>query len=121
MRTTLDEYRKPKPEWQLVLDIDALSRSENENWIWVGATHLLPEGKHCLISLSRGGTDVKVIREFDIATGEFVQDGFNLPAAKGFVIDGFNALDPRGGAGWLDSNTLYVYTDFGPASLTELA
>ncbi len=36
-RTTLDEYRKPEPEWETVLDLDALGEAEKENWVWHGA------------------------------------------------------------------------------------
>ena len=32
-RTSLDEYRKAKPRWEPVLDVDALAKSENENWV----------------------------------------------------------------------------------------
>ena len=40
-RTTLDEYRKAEPEWEMVLDLDALGAEEKENWVWHGAE--LPE------------------------------------------------------------------------------
>ena len=36
-RTTLEEYRKDKPAWEVVLDLDALARQEAENWVWHGA------------------------------------------------------------------------------------
>ncbi len=36
-RTSLDEYRKPKPLWDVILDLDALAKTENENWVWAGA------------------------------------------------------------------------------------
>jgi prolyl oligopeptidase len=36
-RTTLDEYRKPEPQWETVIDLDALNQAEGENWVWHGA------------------------------------------------------------------------------------
>ena len=36
-RTTLDEYRKPQPQWETVIDLDALNKAEGENWVWHGA------------------------------------------------------------------------------------
>ena len=42
-RCTLDEYRKGSPEWELVLDLDALSASDGVSWVWGGST-LLDEG-----------------------------------------------------------------------------
>ncbi len=64
-RTTLAEYRKPAPAWETVIDIDALGRAEGENWVWAGATCLGPDYRRCLVSLSRGGADARVVREFD--------------------------------------------------------
>ncbi|HVF17008.1 MAG TPA: prolyl oligopeptidase family serine peptidase [Steroidobacteraceae bacterium] len=105
-RTTLDEYRKSEPKWETVLDLDALAQSENENWIWGGQlTCLAPDEDRCLVFLSRGGGDAKVVREFDLLKKQFVSDGFNLPAAKSYVA-------------WRDRNSLYVGTDFGSGSLT---
>ena len=105
-RTTLAEYRKAQPQWDVLLDLDALAKAEGENWVWAGSNCLAPDYKHCLISLSRGGADAKVVREFDLAKREFVKDGFFLPEAK-------SQFD------WVDINTLYVGTDFGPGSMTQ--
>jgi prolyl oligopeptidase len=105
-RTTLAEYQKAQPQWDVLLDLDALGKAEGENWVWAGSNCLAPDYKHCLISLSRGGADAKVVREFDLAKREFVKDGFFLPEAK-------SQFD------WVDINTLYVGTDFGPGSMTQ--
>lgn len=105
-RTYLEEYRKVQPKWDVLLDLDALGKAENENWVWGGFDCLAPDYNRCLISVSRGGADAKVTREFDIAKREFVKDGFNLPEAK-------SQLD------WIDINTVYVGTDFGPGSMTR--
>ena len=59
-RTTLAEYRKPNPKWEVLLDIDALNRQEKENWVWHGADCLKPDYSRCLVSLSRGGADADV-------------------------------------------------------------
>jgi prolyl oligopeptidase len=59
-----------------------------------------------LVSLSRGGGDAVVVREFDPNKKTFIADGFNLPEAKSDV-------------GWKDANTLFVGSDFGPGSLTS--
>jgi prolyl oligopeptidase len=105
-RTTLEQYRKPEPEWETVLDLDRLARDEDENWVWAGATFLKPHGERCLVSLSRGGGDAHVVREFDLENMAFVEDGFILPEAKGSVA-------------WIDRDTLFVATDFGPGSMTS--
>ena len=105
-RTTLDEYRKPQPAWDVVIDLDELARQENENWVWHGTSCLAPRYERGLIMLSRGGSDAQVVREFDIVKREFVADGFVLPEAKSSVD-------------WADEDTIYVATDFGPGSLTD--
>jgi len=104
-RTTLEEYRKPEPQWETVLDLDALAAAEEENWVWHGATVLEPADRLCLVSLSRGGADADVVREFDLEKKAFVTGGFALPEAKSRVA-------------WRDEQSLFVATDFGPGSLT---
>ena len=104
-RTTLAEYRKDAPRWDTVIDLDALARSEGENWVWAGVRYLEPHGTRCLVSLSRGGGDADVVREFDLEARAFVAGGFVLPEAKSSVA-------------WIDHDTLFVATDFGPGSMT---
>jgi prolyl oligopeptidase len=104
-RTTLEEYRKPEPAWETVIDVDALGAAEKENWVWHGAQCLKPDYKLCLVSLSRGGADADVVREFDLESRSFVKDGFFLPEAKSTV-------------GWVDRDSLFVGTDFGAGTLT---
>ena len=65
-RTTLEEYRKAEPAWETVLDLDELAAAEKENWVWKGAACLEPSYDRCLVSLSRGGADAAVVREFDL-------------------------------------------------------
>ncbi|HVE90536.1 MAG TPA: prolyl oligopeptidase family serine peptidase [Burkholderiaceae bacterium] len=105
-RTTWDEYRKPQPAWETVLDVDALARDEKENWVWKNAQCLPPRGERCLLSLSRGGGDAIVVREFDLGQKQFVADGFALAEAKSDVD-------------WRDRDTIYVSTDFGAGSMTD--
>jgi len=109
-RTTLAEYRKPSPAWEVVLDLDALASDEKENWVYKGADCLRPEKpeepyRRCMLALSRGGADATVMREFDLVEKAFVADGFQLPEAKQET-------------GWKDIDTLWVATDFGPGSMT---
>lgn len=105
-RTFLDEYLKESPAWDVVLDIDALAKAEGENWVWKGADFLPPEGRYCLISLSRGGGDAVVVREYDTVAKRFVEGGFNVPEAKTRIS-------------WKDHDTVWIGTDFGPGSLTD--
>ncbi|TWI01775.1 prolyl oligopeptidase [Luteimonas cucumeris] len=105
-RTTLEEYRKPQPRWETVIDVDALNEAEGENWVWHGADCLKPAYERCLVALSRGGADADVTREFDLASKQWVKDGFFRKEAKGAL-------------GWIDQDTVYVFTDFGPGTMTS--
>jgi prolyl oligopeptidase len=105
-RTTLDEYRKADPAWEVLLDLDALNKTEKENWVWHGASCLRPTYTQCLIALSRGGADADVTREFNLANKEWVKGGYFRPEAKGSL-------------GWIDADTVFVSTDFGVGSMTE--
>ena len=77
-RTTLEEYRKPAPDWEVVLDFDGLGRAEGERWVFAGAPGLVPGYDRALVCLSRGGADAVVVREFDLVARRFVEGGFAL-------------------------------------------
>jgi prolyl oligopeptidase len=81
-RTTLEEYRKDSPEWDVVIDVDALAAAEDENWVGASGGINAPGFTHAVVALSRGGGDASVVREFDMITREFVADGFQLPEAN---------------------------------------
>lgn len=104
-RTTPAEYAKAEPAWETVLDLDALSAAEGTRWVWQGAQCLKPGYQRCLLQLSPGGGDAKVIREFDLERLAFVEGGFEVPEAKN-------------SAAWVDADHLFVATDFGPGSMT---
>ncbi|MFN3464658.1 MAG: prolyl oligopeptidase family serine peptidase [Terricaulis sp.] len=104
-RAPLAGYAANDPRWETVLDIDALARAENANWVYQGAD-CDPSGVRCMISLSNGGLDASTDREFDLQTRQFVDGGFVVPEAKSNI-------------GWLDRDTLLVATNWGEGSLTE--
>ncbi|MGB3895119.1 MAG: prolyl oligopeptidase family serine peptidase [Mycolicibacter sinensis] len=108
-RTTLDSYRSDAPDWDVIIDLDELSRADDTNWVWAGANVIEPELTRALVSLSRGGSDAVVVREFDMTTREFVP-----PAAGGFQL-----AEAKTRIGWENEDTVLVGTDFGPDSLTE--
>ncbi|WP_415721834.1 prolyl oligopeptidase family serine peptidase [Photobacterium ganghwense] len=105
-RTSPESYRKADPEWETVIDVDALAKAENQDWVFKGLDCYAPDYKRCMVALSRGGADATVQREFDLDTKQFVTGGFELPEAKSGVT-------------WLDENHLLVGSDFGEGSLTD--
>jgi prolyl oligopeptidase len=104
-QSPLDAYLSGKPVWTTLIDVDALGKAEKQSWVWHGADCLAPEYKRCLVSLSPGGTDADIVREWDRTTKSFVDGGFTLPQAKSSVT-------------WEDADTLLVATDYGEGSMT---
>src|SRR5690348_16665373 len=80
-RTTIADYQNTQPHWEVLLDVDALAKTEKENWVFKGA-ECSPGEVRCLIRLSRGGGDAVVIREYDLKAKRLADDGFSLPEAK---------------------------------------
>ncbi|GAA1490035.1 prolyl oligopeptidase family serine peptidase [Brachybacterium sacelli] len=114
-RTTLESYRLEEPDWEILLDVDALNEAEGEDWVWHGASLLRPAGlaegepyRHALVDLSHGGSDADVSREFDLETLSFV------PESEG----GFVRPEAKGGLSWIDVDTVWVSTDFGEGTMT---
>lgn len=105
-RTTLGSYRTASPDWEVLLDLDALALAEGEDWVWGGATTLPPAHGRAMLRLSRGGGDAAVLREFDLQARRFVEGGFVLPEAKG-------------GADWLDADTLLLSSSYGEGMATR--
>ena len=104
-QSPLGAYLAGTPEWTTLIHVDALGKAEGQSWVWHGADCLAPTYTRCLVSLSPGGTDSDVVREWDRTTGRFVTDGFALPQAKSAVV-------------WEDADTLLVATDYGEGSMT---
>jgi prolyl oligopeptidase len=105
-RTSLAEFATDEPEWEVVIDIDALNTKESKQWVFKGMSCLSEQPEFCLVRLSPGGGDAVVTREFNAVNKTFVDDGFYLPVSKGSTS-------------WIDADTVFVATDFGPGSMTD--
>lgn len=105
-QTSLKSYLTESPEWETLLDLDAMTAADGIPWVFKGASCLPPAHQRCLIYLSRGGADAVEVREFDTVAKAFLSDGFHLPEAKSSVS-------------WRDEDSVWVGTDFGEGSLTH--
>jgi prolyl oligopeptidase len=106
-RTSIADYQTAAPHWEVLLDVDALARTEGENWVFKGAS-CAPGETRCLVSLSRGGGDAAVVREYDLKAMKLVTDGFSLPEAKGDMD-------------YLDDDTVLFATASGPQTTSGYA
>lgn len=91
-RIKYSDFIKGSRTWETILDVDALAKAENENWVYDGGPQF---GSRKLLSLSRDGKDANVVREFDMVTKEFIKDGFILPEGKHNIT-------------WVDQDTVIV-------------
>ncbi|KAK45116.1 peptidase S9 [Caballeronia jiangsuensis] len=82
-RTPWASWLEGKPVWETILDVDALDLNTQDNddtrWALADFDMLYPDYDRALVSLSPGGSDACMVREFDIASKSFVADGFVLP------------------------------------------
>ncbi len=97
---TLASYLTDTPDWEEVLDIDALAKAEQRNWVYKGNVTLRPGEDLCLVCLSDGGKDAAIYREFDIRNKVFIEHGFVTKESKSRLC-------------WLDKDHVLVGTDFG--------
>ena len=104
-RSTVDDYRKGNPNWETLLDIDKLSEEDDIKWVYKGSSGLYPNYNRFLIELSKGGGDAVVVKEFDVTTKQFIENGFLIEESKG-------------SASYIDENTLIVTSDFGEGTMT---
>ena len=105
-QTSLSNYLTKSPTWETILDIDDLNKREGKSWVYSGMSCLAPDDDLCLMKLSDGGKDEVVIREFRVSTKSFVTGGFEVPPAKTTIS-------------WIDADTVFVGTNFGPDSVTD--
>ncbi|WP_102507731.1 prolyl oligopeptidase family serine peptidase [Sanguibacter massiliensis] len=108
-RTSEESYRTDEPVWEVLLDLDALNEAEGEDWVWHGASLLRPDLDRAIVTLSHGGSDADVDREYDLATLAFVD-----PANGGFVRP-----EAKGGLAWIDRDTVFVFSAEDEASSTR--
>ena len=105
-RTSIASYRAgASATWTTVLDVDSLARAEHANWVWHGADCAQPAERRCMVSLSDGGEDAETVREFDLATRSFVNNGFTLPRGKQRLT-------------WMGEDTLLVSREWNAGELT---
>ena len=104
-RSTVDDYKKGNPNWETLLDIDKLSEEDDIKWVYKGSSGLYPDYNRFLIQLSKGGGDAVVVKEFDVTTKQFIENGFSIEESKG-------------SASYIDENTLIVTSDFGEGTMT---
>ena len=83
--------------WRTLLDVGALGRQAGKDFelYWQRSACLAPSRTRCLLSLHEAGGDESELREFDLATGRFVEGGFRVAKARSMAV-------------WVDADTLLL-------------
>ncbi len=105
-RSSVDSYVHGRPEWEVLLNLDNLAKSEGKNWAFGPAQFLSPACTRCMVRLSDRGADANEMREFDVERKTFVHEGFHVPLSRSIIT-------------WRDMNTLYVATDFDKGNMSQ--
>lgn len=105
-RQPLTGYLAGAEDWEVLIDVDELSRTEGRSWVWHGARVLYPDRDRALVDLSEGGSDADVTREFDIE-------------ARRWVDGGFARAESKGSMSWIDRDTVWLSTDFGQGTTSS--
>ncbi|MDE1183897.1 prolyl oligopeptidase family serine peptidase [Paraburkholderia sp.] len=106
-RTPWADWRAGTHTWQNLLDLDALGAAEDTPWVCVDLDILYPDGDRALVTLSPGGSDAVVVREFDIDAQRFIDGGFRIDDAGKHTVS------------WIDRDAVYVGWDHGKRTLTR--
>jgi len=104
-RMSKEDYLSGKNDWKVILDLDRLSAEDNRKWVFHGASWLGPDNNICLLTISDGGKDESVVREFDAGKAAFVPGGFNVSESKNSTA-------------WIDRDNILVATNYGPGTMT---
>ena len=104
-RSPKKEYINGNPTWEILLDLDEMSKTDDIKWVYKGATGLYPDYDRFIVSLSKGGGDATIKKEFDVNTKTFIADGFYVPESKG-------------SASYVDKINLILSSDFGENTMT---
>lgn len=105
-RTRLASYRAGEQDWETVLDLDQLAQQEQCDWYLEGVAHYTLEPTRCLLSLSPGGSDAVVTREYDLENRGFVAQGFDFVLGKNQIA-------------WRDRDSVWVCPAWEPAQCTR--
>ncbi len=104
-RTTLESYLTDDPKWETIIDYDALGKQDKQSWVGHGLGCMPPEDEHCMVALSASGEDAATLREFNLKTGTFIEDGFVMPRGKQRTA-------------WVDKDTLLIGRDWGAGTMS---
>ena len=106
-RTTLESYRTEQPEWDVVIDVDALARRRRRE-LGVGRRrrHRARTARWRWSSCRAAARTPRSCANSTCTRANSSTDGFELPEAKSSIV-------------WEDEDTVLVGTDFGRGSLTD--
>ncbi len=113
-RTSIAEYAKDSPNWEILIDFDVLSKTMGKKIVFKGFTWYTPHYQRVLVKMSFGGNDEIIFREWDLEKKQFVEGGFQSKNSKGEWIGGKFTKGL-----WFDENSILCNVVLNPKDLTE--
>ena len=84
-RARLDQIVAGHPAWQELIDLDALEKREQREWVLHGSL-VSPNGRRAMLHLTFKGGLTHEWREYDLERNEFVADGFRTPLSTSTFV-----------------------------------
>lgn len=87
-RTLVKNYSKDKPNWEVLIDFDKLSKKLSKKVMFRGVDNCFQAPNRYLIAMSFGGKDELFFREWDLQKKDFVKNGFEPKTNNGKLLEG---------------------------------
>lgn len=106
-RMSYADYQRNQSNWELLLDVDALAKRDNQPWYWLAPNCLAPSGDRCMVTLVNESTGKTFTSEYDTRAKRFLTGRtFDIPAGEVTTS-------------WIDKDSIYLAADFGRGTTTK--
>ncbi|MGI4753147.1 MAG: prolyl oligopeptidase family serine peptidase [Janthinobacterium lividum] len=100
-RTLVQNYSKDKPDWEVLIDFDKLSKTFGKKVMLRGINRCFQNSDRYLVIMSFGGKDETFFAEWDLSKKDFVKNGFEPKTRDGKLLEGkFSS------ASWVNQDTV---------------
>ncbi|KJV97482.1 prolyl oligopeptidase, N-terminal beta-propeller domain protein [Rickettsia amblyommatis str. Darkwater] len=106
-RTLVENYSKDKPNWEVLIDFDKLSKKLDKKVMYRGRSDCFQNPNRFLITMSFGGKDEMFFREWDLEKKDFVKNGFEPKTSSGKLLEGKFTVPT-----WVDQDTILYLIQF---------
>ena len=81
-RISIDQYTTDHDQWETLIDFDDYSDQNKQKYVLRSFNVCATNSQKCLLSISPGGQDATYVKEYDLESKTFVQNGFKFAISK---------------------------------------